>query len=353
MTRSAPAVLNRSATRRALIGSRPRPFLSCREYGKYGATTVMRFADARLAASSMMRVSIIHSLTGGPKLWMRNRSHPRIETSKRVRISPDAKVRYSVGTSSVLSCAATSAASSGCELPRATTRRFFVLATRPGAMSFARSSSTVFFLRAIVRLLCAAGPGCDIRRTGARPVLLDPPLDVALRGDAESQSAGRHILADDRPGPGLRAVSDPNGRHEDVVRPGVHLVADLGAVLGQIVVVRGDRTGAQVDPAADGRIADVRQVGHLASLADRGVLGLDEGADLALVAEVRARAQVRERPDVGTRADDRERRIGARDDGVLADLARHETRVRADQRTRADRGRPQQVRVGQHRHVGG
>src|SRR6478735_2330428 len=234
----------------------------------------------------MMRVSIIQSLTGGPKLWIRNRSQPRIETSKRVRISPDAKVRYSVGTSSVLSCAATSAASSGWELPRAMTRRFFVFATSPGAMSFARSSSTVFFLRAIVRLLCAAGLGGDIRRSGTRSVLLDPPLDVALRGDAESEGTGGHILADDRPGPGLRAVSDPNGRHEDVVRPGVDLVPDLGAVLGQVVVVRGDRAGAEVDPAADRGVADVRQVGHLAALADRRVLDLDEGADLALLAEV-------------------------------------------------------------------
>src|SRR6478735_1093086 len=199
----------------------------------------------------MMRVSIIQSLTGGPKLWIRNRSQPRIDTSKRVRISPDAKVRYSVGTSSVLSCAATSAASSGWELPRATTRRFFVLATRPGAMSFARSSSTVFFLRAIVRLLCAAGLGGDVRRTGTRSVLLDPPLDIALRGDAESEGTGRHILADDRSGAGLRAVSDPNGRDEDVVRAGVHLVPDLGAVLGEIVVVRRDGARAEVHACAD------------------------------------------------------------------------------------------------------
>ena len=89
--------------------------------------------------------------------------------------------------------------------------------------------------------------------TSAAPVpglfCLDPPLDVALRGDAECQGTGGHILADDRPCPGLRAVSDPNGRDEDVVRAGVHLVADLGAVLGDVVVVGGDRAGAEVDPA--------------------------------------------------------------------------------------------------------
>src|SRR6478735_7110467 len=215
----------------------------------------MRFADARFAASSMMSVSMSHSFTGGPKLWMRKKSHPRIDTSNRVRISPDAKVRYSVGTSSVPRCEATSSASAGCELPRATTSRFLVLATRPGAMSFSRSSSTVFFLRAIVRLLCGPSLGCDIRRTGSRSVVLDPPLDVALRGDTESEGTGGHVLADHRPGPGLRAVSDPNGRDEDVVRAGVHLVADLGAVLREVVVVRRDRSRTEVDSAADVRVA--------------------------------------------------------------------------------------------------
>ena len=66
----------------------------------------MRLADARFAASSMMSSSIIHSLTGGPNDWIRKMSQPRIETSKRVRISPDANVRsrameYGGGTYSV------------------------------------------------------------------------------------------------------------------------------------------------------------------------------------------------------------------------------------------------------------
>src|SRR5215207_3282075 len=257
----------------------------------------MRFADARLAASSMRSVSISHSLTGGPKLWIRKKSQPRIDTSNRVRISPEANVRYSVGTSSVPMAAATSADSAGCDRPPATTSRFLVLATRPGAMSLSRSRSTVFLLRAIVRLLCGPGPGGSIGRGGARSVRLDPPLDVALRSDAERQSTGGHILADHRSGPGLRACTDPNRRHEHVVRPGVHLVADLGAGLGDVVVVGGDRPGAVIHPGADRGVADVRQVRHLAAVADRGVLRLHERADLAPRAEVRARAQIRERTD--------------------------------------------------------
>src|SRR5688572_1553620 len=159
-----------------------------------------------------------HSLTGGPNVWIRKKSQPRIDTSKRVRISPDAKVRYSVGTSSVPSDAVTAAASAGWDRPVPTTSRFFVFATSPGAMSLSRSRSTVFFLRAIVRLLCGPSLGRGLGRPASRSVGLDPPLDVALRGDTECQGTGGHILPDDRPCPGLRAVSDPNGSDEDVVR---------------------------------------------------------------------------------------------------------------------------------------
>ena len=191
-----------------------------------------------------------------------NASQPRIDTSKRVRISPDAKVRCSVGTSSVPSAWATSCDRVGCELPLATTRRFLVLATSPGAIPRSTSRSTVCFLRAMVRFLCSAGT-CGSRGRGrSRSVVLDPPLDVALGGNAQGESSGRDVLPDHRTGTGLGAISDPNGRDEDVVRAGVHLVTDLGAMLGDVVVVRGDRAGAEVDATSDRRVADVRTGGE-------------------------------------------------------------------------------------------
>lgn len=97
------------------------------------------------------------------------------------------------------------------------------------------------------------------------------------------------------------------------MRAGVHLVADLSAVLGEIVVVRGDGTRAEVHPAADRGVADVREVGHLAALADRRVLRLDEGADLAALGEDRAGPQVRERAHGRARADDGEGPVGTAD----------------------------------------
>ena len=50
-------------------------------------------------------------------------------------------------------------------------------------------------------------------------------------------------------------------------------------------------------------VADVGQVRHLAAGADRGVLGLDERAELAGAAQLAAGAQVGERADGGLVAD--------------------------------------------------
>ena len=80
MSRSAPAVSNRSAKSRAEIGSRPRPFLSWRAYGKNGSTMVIRLAEARLSASTMIRLSITQVLIGVVQLWSTNASQPRTDS---------------------------------------------------------------------------------------------------------------------------------------------------------------------------------------------------------------------------------------------------------------------------------
>src|SRR5271157_2162148 len=49
--RSAPAVVNRSATSFDEIGTRGLSLRSCRAYPKYGITTVIRRAEARFSAS--------------------------------------------------------------------------------------------------------------------------------------------------------------------------------------------------------------------------------------------------------------------------------------------------------------
>ena len=69
------------------------------------------------------------------------------------------------------------------------------------------------------------------------------------------------------------------------------------------VVVGGDRARADVGARADLDVAHVGEVRHLRALADLGVLGLDERADVRVGGETRARPERDERTDGGAVAD--------------------------------------------------
>ena len=97
---------------------------------------------------------------------------------------------------------------------------------------------------------------------------------------------------------------------------------------------------------ADVGVADVGQVRHLGARADGGVLGLDEGADLALDAQLRAGPQIAERSDRRPLADHRQLAMGTDHGGAVADLHRGQRGVRANGAVRADLGRPQQLGAG-------
>ena len=55
-------------------------FLSCRAYGQNGMTTVIRLADARFSASTMISCSMTHWLIGAEWLWM----HERVAAAHRL-----------------------------------------------------------------------------------------------------------------------------------------------------------------------------------------------------------------------------------------------------------------------------
>ena len=106
-----------------------------------------------------------------------------------------------------------------------------------------------------------------------------------------------------------RARADRHRRDQLGVGSDVHVVLDDGAVLVRAVVVAGDGAGADVDVAADARVADVGQVVGLAARPDRARLDLDEVADVRpRRASDRRRTDPRVRPDAAARADPRVRR---------------------------------------------
>src|SRR5437660_2970846 len=86
---------------------------------------VIRLADARFRASTMISCSITHWLIGAQWLWMTNASVPRTDSSKRTKISPLAKSYADCGVMPTPRCLATSWASSGCARPARNIRFFF------------------------------------------------------------------------------------------------------------------------------------------------------------------------------------------------------------------------------------
>ena len=117
----------------------------------------------------------------------------------------------------------------------------------------------------------------------------------------------------------------------------VHAVADLGAVLVHAVVVRGDRARAEVRAGADVGVADVGEVRHLGALADLGVLGLDERADLHARRRGGCRAaRYANGPTAQSSPISHFARDGVRHAHVLADHDVGQMAVRSDDRAGAD-----------------
>ncbi len=70
-------------------------------------TTVIRLAEARLSASTMISCSMTASLIGAECDCRTNASHPRTDSSNRTKISPFAKVYADCGVIETSSSLAT------------------------------------------------------------------------------------------------------------------------------------------------------------------------------------------------------------------------------------------------------
>src|SRR5690349_4560638 len=161
---------------------------------------------------------------------------------------------------------------------------------------------------------------CRRWRSSGFLLLLARPLPgrvvLLLLGAAHRKAAGRHVAGDGRAGRDGGAAAHGHRRDELRVGTDEDAVLEHGAVLRGAIVVAEDRAGADVDVRAHGAVAEIGQVIGLAALADRGLLDLDEVADVHGVVEHGVRAHARERPD----------------DAVAAGLHRVEHRVRLDAR---------------------
>ena len=118
---------------------------------------------------------------------------------------------------------------------------------------------------------------------------------------AIAERAGGHVLGDRRAGGDVGALADRDRRDQLRVAADERAVLDRRLMLRLAVVVAGDRAGADVDLLADHRVAEIGEVVGLRAAAERGLLQLDEVADVRVLADVRLRPDVRERPELARR----------------------------------------------------
>src|SRR5271167_1847218 len=206
-------------------------------------TAVIRLALPRLSASIMISCSISQLFTGAGQDCSTNASHPRTDSSKRTKISPLANSRAVCAVTWTSSSLATCSASSGCPRPENSIRFF-----RLSEQSWLTLLPSPFVIDMEAPSYVANGteiwPGCQttnsrclfgfrrrwgrsglcgpflqgflggLGRRAARPLVLHPILDVALRARRHRQRPGRNILTQDGPGTGIGAVADCHRRHE-------------------------------------------------------------------------------------------------------------------------------------------
>ena len=116
------------------------------------------------------------------------------------------------------------------------------------------------------------------------------PCRSSCAATRQRQSIGRDVLGDDAARSDIGALADLDRRDERGVGADEGVGADLGAMLGEAVIVAGDGAGADVSARADAGIADIGEMVNLGALADLGLLDLDEIADMRVLGEAERRA---------------------------------------------------------------
>src|SRR5215467_12176249 len=106
-------------------------------------------------------------------------------------------------------------------------------------------------------------------------------------------------------------------------------------MLGNAIVIAGDRAGADIGAGPDGCIADVAQMIGLGASLDHRLLDLDEISDVNVLLQARAGTQ----PGEGA------------DRGALADMRPFEMRERADHGIVLDRDPGSEYHEGLYQHL--
>src|SRR3972149_5731950 len=158
------------------------------------------------------------------------------------------------------------------------------------------------------------------------------PRGMSRESQTSWASAGLPALRPPRPRAGGGALAEPQRGHEHRVAADERLVFDdRGPLLaGAVAQVAGDRPRADVHSLADGGVAQIGLVVHLAAVADVAVLHLGEVADLHAPADARSRPEVAVGTDAAPPAQRRLHPRRRHDGRAVTDRGIHQAGVRAD-----------------------
>src|SRR5678815_3979920 len=122
-----------------------------------------------------------------------------------------------------------------------------------------------------------------LRRLETATESLGVPLFALLPNPGEGEGIGRDVFRDRGARSDVGAAADSNRRDELRIASYERTVLDDRHVLLEAVVVAEDGARADVRARADDAVAEIGEVVRLRSFAERGLLRLDEVADMGPV----------------------------------------------------------------------
>ena len=134
-----------------------------------------------------------------------------------------------------------------------------------------------------------------------------------LAAAAESERIFGDVFGDRASGGDVGSGTDANGSDEGGVGADEGSIADDGLVLVDAVVVAGDGSRAYIDSLADDGVAEIVQVVGFGTFAEGHFFGLDEVADVGVLADTAFGAEMRVRTEDGAVTD-----FGAVEDAAVA-----------------------------------
>ena len=120
---------------------------------------------------------------------------------------------------------------------------------------------------------------------------------------SDGKGPGGDIFRDNTAGADISAIANLNGRDKGRISTDESALADIGAILGDAVIIASNGARADVSAFADTSVTDISKMVGLGAGLDLSRFHLDEIAYVHVFAKIRAWPQPRKRADTSTLSD--------------------------------------------------